>query len=580
MKNNTGLRAFISYAARYKGAFWFTATLFAVANVAIAVMPWLIGQLTGSLTSHKDIVLWTVLVIASSVSHNYLWRMSEFAYLKLILPPAHRFNNVVFDAVITQPYGYFVDKFTGKISSYTTTLGREYRELTDEFFYHHISLVVGMPIIAITMFTVNAYTGIIFAVSILLMTVFGRPLARKAAKAERLEADLRSTLDGHVVDTVANFVSVKAFGNERREMTAIHEERTTATNAAAYAYKRAIMFWATMSVFVRIVIWGSTFVLNVYLYAHGKLSLSQMTTFLAAIVVFSSYIWDVVWYVSQINIRMARLSEAYTYLFGTSNICKEIATANIEPTKPFAHSLKLQHVSFAYPDKPNVSVLHDINLHIKNGEKIGIVGPSGGGKSTLTKLLLGYYPIVSGQLLLDGKPTDNRALTGITAYVPQDTAVFHRSIRDNIAYGKHGATEDQIVAAAKHAQAHDFIIELDEGYDTLVGERGIKLSGGQRQRVAIARAILKDAPLLMLDEATSALDSASEKLIQAALWDLMKDRTAIVIAHRLSTIQKMDRIVVMDNGRITEEGRHEDLLQRGGTYATLWAHQSGGFIEE
>jgi ATP-binding cassette subfamily B protein len=188
--------------------------------------------------------------------------------------------------------------------------------------------------------------------------------------------------------------------------------------------------------------------------------------------------------------------------------------------------------------------------------------------------------LISGQLLIDDQPVDNRALTNLTAYVPQDTAVFHRPISENIAYGRQDATDAEIVAAAKHAQAHEFIMELEAGYDTLVGERGIKLSGGQRQRIAIARAILKDAPLLMLDEATSALDSESEKLIQAALWEVMKGRTAIVIAHRLSTIQKMDRILVLEKGTIVEQGTHQELLKHQGVYATLWSHQSGGFIEE
>jgi ATP-binding cassette subfamily B protein len=306
-----------------------------------------------------------------------------------------------------------------------------------------------------------------------------------------------------------------------------------------------------------------------------------MTTFLAAIVLFTGFIWEVIWNISQLNIKLARAEEAYRYLFGESNIFKiPPDRRRKEPVDRFHRSLDLRHISFAYPDKPGQEVLSDIHLTIRHGEKLGIVGPSGGGKSTLMKLLLGYYPITQGQILIDGQPVDNQSLTDLTSYVPQDTAVFHRSIRDNIAYGKLDATDAQIISAAKHAQAHDFITTLDAGYDTLVGERGIKLSGGQRQRVAIARAILKNAPLLMLDEATSALDSESERLIQAALRDLMRGRTAIVIAHRLSTIQRMDRIIVLDKGTIVEQGTHQELLAQGGLYATLWSHQSGGFIEE
>jgi ATP-binding cassette subfamily B protein len=224
-----------------------------------------------------------------------------------------------------------------------------------------------------------------------------------------------------------------------------------------------------------------------------------------------------------------------------------------------------------------------MNLHIKPGEKIALVGHSGGGKSTVTKLLLRFVDIDGGQLLVDGQSvSDVRVadLRGAIAYVPQEPVMFHRSIRENIRYGRLNASDADVISAAKKANAHEFISKLPEGYDTMVGERGVKLSGGQRQRVAIARAIIKDAPILVLDEATSALDSESEKLIQAALRELMEKRTAIVIAHRLSTIQKMDRIIVLDEGDIIEEGTHNSLLEHKGVYAKLWAHQSGGFIED
>jgi len=584
MKTHPAIHAFFSYISRFKAIFWVTATVFALADIVLAFIPWLIGQLTHALTiHHSQIFLWTTLLIFASVGHDALWRGSEFMYLKLLVRRGHRFNDDVFAAILQQPYSYFVDKFTGKISSYANSLGRDFRELMDNFHYNYVNLVVAMPLIAVTMFTVNVYTGVIFLAALCLMYVAGRKLARIAAVAERQQADARSNMEGYVVDAIANFVSVKAFGNERREARHIYEKRESLIKIAQAAYFKDILFWGVMSLFVRWIIWPSTFILNVYLYVHGQIGLAQMTTFLTAIVLFSGFIWEVIWNISQLNIKVASIEEAYQYLFGTRNIFTEAAPNPVAaplPPDSFKHSLELRKLSFAYPDKPEVKVLRDINLLIKQGEKIGIVGPSGGGKSTLLKLLLGYYPVDEKQLLIDGQPVDNRRLTSLTAYVPQDTAVFHRPIRDNIAYGKPGATNAEIIAAAKHAQAHEFITELDSGYDTLVGERGIKLSGGQRQRIAVARAILKGAPLLMLDEATSALDSESEKLIQAALWELMKGRTAIVIAHRLSTIQKMDRIVVLEDGKITEEGNHKQLITHKGTYATLWAHQSGGFIED
>ncbi|OYW42452.1 hypothetical protein B7Z28_01505 [Candidatus Saccharibacteria bacterium 32-45-3] len=223
------------------------------------------------------------------------------------------------------------------------------------------------------------------------------------------------------------------------------------------------------------------------------------------------------------------------------------------------------------------------NLSIPAGQRVGLVGQSGSGKTTLTKLLLRFSDIQKGAITIDDQAIETvtqSSLRKAIAYVPQEPMLFHRTLEENIKYGNPDANREQVIEAAKRAHALEFIEKLPEGLDTLVGERGIKLSGGQRQRIAIARAILKDAPILVLDEATSALDSESEKLIQQAFTELMKDRTSIVIAHRLSTIAKLDRIIVMDNGAIIEDGTHDELLAKKGQYAKLWAHQSGGFIEE
>ena len=583
MKNNLALRAFLSYVRRYRKAFIGVAAVFAISDIVITLIPWMIGQLTNTLTGQRDeVVLWTSLLIAASVGHDALWRSGELLHRKFMTRRGHEFDDEIFESILRQPYGYFIDKFTGKISSYARTLGQGFRDLQNEFHYSYINLIVAMPVIAATMFTVNTYTGVIFIVSLSLMYLVGRKLAKLASDAEHIQTDEQSTVDGYTVDAVANFVSVKAFGNEHREAVDMRRKRQRVITAALRSDLRNIFFWGCMSLFVRWIIWPSTFILNIYLYTQDQISLAQVTTFLTAIVLFSNFIWEVVWNISQVNIKLANINEAYSYLFGKRNIFTQPlpeAPAQL-PVSAFKQSLEIRDLTFAYPDKPDTPVLKNINVRIAHGEKIGVVGHSGGGKSTLLKLLLGYYPVLNGKLIIDGKVTTNDRLTNLTAYVPQDTAVFHRSVRDNIAYGRPSATEEEIIAASKHALAHEFITKLDTGYDTLVGERGIKLSGGQRQRVAIARAILKDAPILVLDEATSALDSDSEQLIQKALWELMKDRTAIVIAHRLSTIQKMDRILVIDNGEIVEQGSHTELVKHGGIYAQLWAHQSGGFIEE
>jgi ATP-binding cassette, subfamily B, multidrug efflux pump len=248
--------------------------------------------------------------------------------------------------------------------------------------------------------------------------------------------------------------------------------------------------------------------------------------------------------------------------------------------------VKFENVQFAYGGKK--VVIDDLNLTIRPGEKIGLVGRSGAGKSTVVNLLLRFYDLEAGRVLIDGQDValvTQDSLRQQVGMVTQDTSLLHRSVRDNIVYGRPDATDEQMIAAAKKAEAHDFIQTLTDpkgrsGYDAHVGERGVKLSGGQRQRVAIARVMLKDAPILLLDEATSALDSEVEAAIQESLYRLMEGKTVVAIAHRLSTIAAMDRLVVMDKGRVVEEGSHAELLAAGGLYARLWAHQSGGFLGE
>jgi ATP-binding cassette subfamily B protein len=245
--------------------------------------------------------------------------------------------------------------------------------------------------------------------------------------------------------------------------------------------------------------------------------------------------------------------------------------------------IKFNDVDFAYPENIKSPLFNNLNLKIKPGEKIGLVGPSGGGKTTITQLLLRFMDIKNGEITIDGQNIAHIKLNDLRshiAYVSQEPILFHRTLAENIAYGDQKASQKVIEGIAKMANAHEFISKLPDGYETLVGERGVKLSGGQRQRVAIARAMLKNAPILVLDEATSALDSESEVLIQDALWKLMEKRTALVIAHRLSTIQKMDRIIVLENGEVVEQGSHQELLRLNGTYARLWSHQSGGFMED
>ncbi|MBL7498890.1 ABC transporter ATP-binding protein [Frankia sp. CNm7] len=606
---HAGLRSYLRFTATFRRPLALVIALFVVADVLIAIIPLFIGRFVATLDSnpipHDDVVFYTAALIACSVGHDLFWRGAELFYMKLLNPRGFDYQNLLFRRVVHQEYPFFADRATGKIGGYVRTLGQEYRDFLDNTCFNYVELVVRLPSIVIIMFAVNVPTGLLFTGAIALLFLIGRYTARRSAKEEKGFTDVNADMESYILDVVANFVSVKSFRRERVEHTLVVERRHAVVKAANRSMFWAIVFWGSMSLVVRYLIWPTAILLNLYLFLHGRLTIGELTTFLAALVIFSDYIWAMIWEFSQLNLRLARVEEAYGYLFGDREILdpknfpdadapgpEEIpaqAAIGVAATRPRDDgggigggplgSLELRGITFAYPDNSAVRVLDGVTLTLAPHEKVGIVGRSGSGKTTLLKLLLGYYPLPLGMIALDGRPLPNRQLARAISYVPQDISLFHRSIRDNITYGAlEGIADEEVERAARRAHAHDFIVRAAKGYDTLVGERGIRLSTGQRQRIAIARAFLDHKPLLVLDEATSALDSESELLVQHALEELWRERTVIAVAHRLSTLLRMDRIVVLDAGRIVEQGSHEHLLDAEGHYYRLWQQQSGEML--
>ncbi len=567
---------------------------FAVSSGALAVLPIFVGGLVQSLAgasgSAGAAYRYAAVIIGCNILHDVTWRVGELLYREHLTHRGYEYENLLFRDVIEQRYPYFVGKFTGKISSYISTLGREFRDILDAACFTYVEQVVRVPSVIAIMFAVNVWSGLTFLAAVLLMMLVGRRTASLSFRAEKGLADQVSEMDGHVIDVIANFVSVKSFRQEGTEYREVCRRRRDVVVAARRSALWDIVFWTSMSVVVRYLVWPVSILLNLHLYLSGQLSLAEFATFLSVLVMFSDFIWVTVWEIGQLNLRLARAEEAYQYLFGDSTDGGEVGStigrelpATPAPGLPRRASgpgrLELRGLSFAYPDARSRPVLAGIDLAIEPGEKIGVVGRSGSGKTTLVKLLLGYYPVPAESVLVDGRPTSNDQLAAGISYVPQDTALFHRSIRSNITYGAAGeVSQEKVEAAALRAHAHEFISRAPAGYDTLVGERGIRLSTGQRQRIAIARAFLDDKPILILDEATSALDSESEVLVQHALEQLWSGKTVIAVAHRLSTLLNMDRIVVLDGGGIVEQGTHRDLLDLGGRYRALWERQSGGMI--
>jgi ATP-binding cassette, subfamily B, bacterial len=584
-KSYYSIRSYLSYLSQFKLRMAIVMISFIIANALLVIIPVFIGKLVGTLADKPidtgEAYLYVWLLIASSTGHDLFWRLSEILYRKLYLPISYSYETLVFEQVIHKPYPFFVDKFTGKVSSYINTLGTELRNFVEKIFWDYTGNVVNLVSVTVILTVINWQTGLIFIVGLIAMVLTGRYTMRNATKYEKVWADVQSTKNGKIIDAIANFVNVKSFRTENRESRAIYKEQDKMIDASKRSFLWSIVFWGSMSQFVRNFIWPATILLNVHLYLEGQISIGELTTFLAAILMFTNFIWEILWQASQFTLVLARIEEAHRYLFGGINIITNPdQRVNNEKPPMFTKNLEFRNLSFTYPEAGD-SVLTDISLTISKGEKIGIVGKSGSGKTTLTKLLLDYYQGSDDSLLLDGVPVDNHKIAKMVSYVPQDTSLFHRTIAENISYAaEREVSHDEIVAAAKKAHAHEFIREIPEKYDVLVGERGVKLSAGQRQRIAIARAFLDDKPILVLDEATSALDSESELLVQQALEALWQDKTVIAIAHRLSTLRNMDRIIVMSQGKIIETGSHEELLAKKGQYAKLWAHQSGGFLDE
>jgi ATP-binding cassette subfamily B protein len=459
---------------------------------------------------------------------------------------------------------------TGKINNATSA----FENFIAYAVWNYLDTLVVLISAVVFISLVSLPAGIIMLLLVVVLIVFNYSLSSRSQSYSKISADTQSKQSGVIVDIIGNSTIVRQFCRLPEELKTIAE----VSRQAKQAEMKTRFFGEWM-------LFGNGLIITI---GFGTIMWFLFQAWQAELITTGSVVF-VIGLLMGMGYQLLFLGNAFVSGSQEFGKLKDSLTELLVPHDildlPFATTLTVPHgqiewqnVTFEYGAN---TIFSQFNLTIQPGQRVGLVGPSGAGKSTFVSLLLRQHDVTNGAILIDGQPiheVTQDSLRANIAVVPQEPALFHRTIRENIAYGKPDATDEEIQEVAKKAFAHDFIMELPEQYHTLVGERGVKLSGGQKQRIAIARAMLKDAPILILDEATSALDSESEAVIQKALHLLMQGKTVIAIAHRLSTLREMDRIIVLEQGQIIEDGSHEALLQYHGTYAKLWDHQAGGFV--
>ena len=581
-KTNKQLLQFMIRPYRLRFGSFFVLTFFGVLswNASSYVASLLITDLSekGSVTDSA----WRLVVFFGvfRMLDEIFWRIAEILMRTFKPQMIERTRSAVFAKVLQRPHNYFVNSSSGRIAFWINQITNSANRLVDNTIWGAWGEVLGLILSSVFLAKVHWSLALIFAVWLVLLFRFNIKRGKKFAKLIAKQSDEESVASSIVVDVISNNSNVRAFNSVEYEKSNLYAQQ-----------KNVIEWWRKswrFNLFTNVVKGQSTAIVNilalifaVVLFSKGIIPIGGLVLFLAYFNAASSGLWNLAWQLDEYYRLFGTVQNALDGLQGEEERRGEIIhKANL----PVNVSVKLQKLNFHYAELPDVAVLHNLTLEVKQGEKVGLVGHSGAGKSTLVGLLLGFYEPTSGKMLINDQNVaekDPSYIRSISSYVPQDTNLFNRTIRENIVYARPNSKDDEIWMALEKAEAADFVSKLPKGLDTLVGERGVKLSGGQKQRIAIARAILKNSPLLILDEATSALDSVSEQAIQKALHELMKGRTAVVIAHRLSTLKHLDKIVVIEKGRIIEQGSHEELLKiKAGVYADLWKRQKDGFIVE
>lgn len=546
------------------------------------LVDWLSNKDPATFLEEESSTLWMMSILVLVVLpltvflHSLLMHQTLLGnYPMIVRWQAHRY-------LLSQSVSFYQNEFAGRLATKVLQTSLAVRESV-------------MKVLDVLLFVSVYFIGMLFLISdsdvllvlplLIWLIAYISTLVYFIPKLRRIseyQANARSTMTGRIVDSYTNISTVKLFAHDKKELSyakesmqlfldAVHPQMRLVTQLQVIVWMlNALLFFSVAS-------------LSIYLWIQQATTVGAITIAISLILRLNGMSQWIMWEVSSLFENIGTVQDGINTLSAKPSVQDDEQAPSLHVNQG---EICFDRVNFHYGQTQ--SVIDDFSLTIKPGEKIGLVGRSGAGKSTLINLLLRFHDVESGTIKIDGQNvshTQQASLRAAIGVVTQDTSLLHRSIRDNILYGKSDASEAELIDAATRAQAHGFIQDLVDshnatGYDAQVGERGVKLSGGQRQRIAIARVLLKNAPILVLDEATSALDSEVEAAIQQSLYTLMEGKTVIAIAHRLSTIAAMDRLIVLDQGKIVEQGNHQELITRSGIYAQLWSHQSGGFLGE
>jgi ABC transporter fused permease/ATP-binding protein len=569
--NLSKVRKLFTYFRPHRGKYALGLVFLFLTGLTALAFPLLIGKLvnsaTGAMLEDIDRIALILLVVFIFQSVFSYFRIYLFVNVTENVLAALRRDT--YSHLVRLPMNFFskrrVGELNSRIASDINMLSDTFTTVVAEFLRQAMLIVGGIAFLAYTSVQLTVMILLSVPVIAILAVVFGRAIRKISKETQDRIADSNTIVE----ETMSGIASVKAFANERFEIIRYGKSTNDIVSVALRGAKARGLF-ASFIIFclfggVVFVIWYGVRLVNA-----GEMGVGDMFQF----VLYSMFVGASIGGIAEMYAQMQKaLGAAERVLEIMDEKSEPFSGAEVPVHQPIKGRMEFADVSFRYESRPEMPVLENVSFHAEPGETIALVGPSGSGKSTIAALVLRFYDPNSGQILFDGRDArefDLEALRGNMAMVPQDVLLFGGTIRENIEYGRPGSSTQDIEEAARNANAHDFIMSFPEGYETIVGERGIKLSGGQRQRIAIARAVLKDPRILILDEATSSLDSESERLVQEALDKLMQGRTSLVIAHRLSTIRNAHRIVVLDKGHITEVGSHRELLEKeGGLYRNL-----------